>query len=71
MNTELRVKGKSDSEKDFFKLMNNYMFRKTMEIIRKNTDIKVVTTDQRRNKLSSEPNYHTTKHFSENYWQLK
>ena len=46
--------------------MNNSIFGKTMENVRKHRDIKLVTTDERRNKLVSEPNYHTTKYFSEN-----
>ena len=66
MNTELRTEEKNDSEKDFFKLMNNAVFRKTMENVRNHIDIKLVTTNKRRNQLVSEPNYHTTKYFSEN-----
>ena len=66
MNTKLRKEAKNDFEKDFFKLMNNAVFRKTMENVRKHRDIKLVTTDKRRNQLVSEPNYHTTKYFSEN-----
>ena len=46
--------------------MNNAVFGKTMENVRKHRDIKLVTTDNRRNQLVSEPNYHTTKWFSEN-----
>ena len=46
--------------------MNNAVFGKTMKNVRKHRDIKLVTTDQRRNQLVSEPNYHTTKWFSEN-----
>ena len=46
--------------------MNNSVFGKTMESVRKQKDIKLVTTDKRRNQLVSEPNYHTTKWFSEN-----
>ena len=46
--------------------MNNSVFWKTVENIRKHRDIKLVTTDEKRNKLVSEPNYHTTKCFSEN-----
>ena len=57
---------KNEFEKDFFKLMNNSVFGKTMENVRKHRDIKLVTTEERRIKLVSEPNYHTTKQFSEN-----
>ena len=46
--------------------MNNAVFGKTMENVRKHRDIKLVTTDKRRSQLVSEPNYHTTKYFSEN-----
>ena len=59
MNTELRKAAKNDFEKDLFKLMNNSVFGKTMENIRKHRDIKLVTTDKKRSKLVSEPNYHT------------
>ena len=45
--------------------MNNAVFGQTMENVRKHGDIKLVTTDKRRNRLVSEPNYHTTKWFSE------
>ena len=45
--------------------MNNFVFGKTMENVKKHRDIKLVTTDKRRNQLLSEPNYHTTKWFSE------
>ena len=53
-------------EKDFFKLMNNAVFGKTMENVRKHRDIKLVTTDKKRSKLVSEPNYHTVNLTSEN-----
>ena len=66
MNTELEKEAKNGFEKIFFKLMNNSVFGKTMENVRKHRDIKLVTTEKRRLKLVSEPNYHTTKHFSEN-----
>ena len=71
MNTELRKEAKNDFEKDFFKLMNNAVFGKTMENVRKHRDIKLVTTDKRRNQLASEPNYHTTKYFSENLMAIE
>ena len=66
MNTKLRKEAKSEFEKDFFKLMNNSVFRKTMDNVRKHRDIKLVTTEEKIIKLVSEPNYQTTKQFSEN-----
>ena len=64
MNTKSRKEAKNNFHKGFFKLMNNAVFGKTMENVRKHRDIKLVTTDKRRNQLVSEPNYHTRKHFS-------
>ena len=66
INTELRKETKNDFKKEFFKLMNNSVFGKTMKNVRKHRDIKLVTTNEKRNKLVLEPNNHTTKHFSEN-----
>ena len=66
INTKFRKEAKNYFEKDFFKLMNNVAFGKTMENVKKHRDIKLVTTNKRRNQLVSEPNYHTTKKFSEN-----
>ena len=65
MNTELRKLARNNFEKDLFKLMNNLVFGKTMENIRKHRDIKLVTTDKKRSKLVSEPNYHTINLISE------
>ena len=64
-NTELRKLVRNDFKKEFFKLMNNSVFGKTMENIRKHRDIKLVTTDKKRSKLVSEPNYHTINYISE------
>ena len=66
MNTELRKIAKNDFEKDSFKLMNNAVFGKIMKNVRKHRDIKLVTTDKKRRKLVSEPNYHTINLISEN-----
>ena len=65
MNTELKKIAKDDFEKNLFKLMNNVVFGKTMENIRKHRDIKLVTTYKKRNELVSEPNYHTMNYISE------
>ena len=66
MNIELNKKAISDFEKEFFKLMNNLVFGKTIENVRKHRGIKLVTTEKRRNYMMSEPNYPTRKVFSEN-----
>ena len=66
MNTKLRTEAENEFEKDFFKLMINSVFGKLMENVRNHRDIKLVTTNERRNKLVSEPNYHTSKQFPEN-----
>ena len=64
MNAELRMQAKNDFEKDFFKLMNNSVFGKTMENVRNHRDIKLVTTNTQRSKFALEPNYHSTKYIS-------
>ena len=65
MNTKLRTEAKNDSKKDFFKLINNAVFGKTMENVRKHRDTKLATTNKKISILVSEPNSHTTKWFSE------
>ena len=64
MNTKLRLQAKIEFEKDFFKLINNSVFGKTMENVRNHRDIILVTTNKERSKLGSESNYHSTKYIS-------
>ena len=66
MNTKLRQKAKKNFEKDFFKVISNGVFGKTMKNVRQHRNIKLVTTERRRNYLVSEPNYHTANFFTEN-----
>ena len=65
-NTEMRKNAKNSFEKDFFKLMNNSVFGKTMENLRKRVNIELVTNEKRLNKLSAKPNYVSSKIFNEN-----
>ena len=67
VNNKFRKEAKNHFEKDFFKLMSYSVFGKTMENVRKHRDIKLVTTDKRRNQKISEPNYHTTKWISRGF----
>ena len=71
MNTELRKKAQNEFEKNFFKLMNNSVFGKTMENVRNHRDIKLITTYKRRKRLASEPNYHSHKKFSEHLMAIE
>ena len=64
MNTKLKTEAKDDFVKDFFELMNNSVFGKTIGNVRKHRDLKLITTDERRNQVVTEPNYNTTKRFS-------
>ena len=60
MNTKLRKRAKNNFEKDFFKMINNAGFGKTMENVRKHRNIKLVKTERRRNYLVSEQNHYST-----------
>ena len=71
MNTKLRKEAKNDFEKDFFKLMNNFVFGKIMENMRNHRDIKLVTSDKRGKRLVSEPNYHSHKNFSDHLMAIE
>ena len=65
-NTNLRAKAKNNFEKDFYKLMNNSVFGKTMENIRNRVDVKLVNTEEKLRKLVAKPNFRSRKSFSEN-----
>ena len=66
MNTNLRANAKNNFEKDFFKLMNNAVFGKTMENIRNRVDVKLVNTVEKARKLIARPEFRNHKIFSEN-----
>ena len=65
-NTQKRTNAKNSFEKDFFKLMNNSVFGKTMENIRKRVDVRLVTSKEKLSKLASKPTYVSSKIFNEN-----
>ena len=65
MNTNLRTKAKNDFEKDFFKLMNNSVFGKSMENIRNRVDVRLVNDKEEVLKLIAKPNFHAISIFSE------
>ena len=65
-NTQKRAKAKNSFEKDFFKLMNNSVFGKTMENLRKRQDVKLVTDEEQLLKWSSKPSFISCKIFNEN-----
>ena len=64
-NTELRAKAINEFEKNSFKLMNNSVFGKMIENVRKRRDIKLIVTEERRKKLTSESNYESCTTFSD------
>ena len=66
LNTESRKNAKNEFEKDFYKLKINSIYGKTVQNDRKYRDIRLVTTEAKRNKFASEPNYHSTKCISKN-----
>ena len=65
-NTDKRKHAKNSFEKDFFKLMNNSVFGKTMENLRKRVDVRLVTDEKKLDKLTSKPTYVSSKIFNEN-----
>ena len=66
LNTDLRAKASNTLEKDFFKLMNNSVFGKTMENIEKRVDVRLVTNKKRAVKLASKPHFEKRTIFDEN-----
>ena len=66
LNTDLRSKANNEFEKDFFKLMNNSVFGKTMENIRNRVDIKLVNSEAKAKKLAARPNFERCTIFDEN-----
>ena len=69
LNTNMRTKGTTDFEKDFYKLMNNSVFGKTMENVRNRVNVKLVTNEKALNKLVKKPNYKRVSEFDENRWR--
>ena len=65
-NTLKRTQAKNSFEKDFFKLMNNSVFGKTMENIRKRVDVRLITDEKKLLKMASKPTYVSSKIFNEN-----
>ena len=70
-NTALRKVAKNEFEKDFFKLMNNSVFGKMIENVRKRREIKLIVTEERRKKLVSEPNYASCTAFSDHLMAIE
>ena len=65
-NTEKQKHAKNSFEKDFFKLMNNSVFGKTMENLRKRVDVRLVTNEKKLDKLTSKPTFVSSKIFNKN-----
>ena len=65
-NTEKQKQAKNSLEKDFFKLMNNSVFGKTMKILHRRVDVRPVTNEKKLDKLTAKPTYVSRKIFNEN-----
>ena len=66
LNTDMRSKGTTDFERDFYKLMNNSVFGKTMENVRNRVNVKLVTNEKALNKLVKKSNFRSVNIFHEN-----
>ena len=71
MTTEFRQKVKNEFEKNFFKLMNNSVFGKTMQNVRNHRYIKLITTDKGRKRLVSDPHYYSHKKCSDHLMAIE
>ena len=71
LNTELIEKAKNNFQKDFSKPTNNSVLGKTMDNVRINRNFNLITTEKKGNYLASNPNFHTTKLFTENLLAIK
>ena len=71
LNTDLRAKAKNEFEKDFFKLMNNSVYGKTIENLRKRVDISLVNSEKKAKRLTAKPNYKKCTIFSENFCAIE
>ena len=65
-NIQLRTQARNDFEKDFYKLMNNTVFGKTMESVRKHRNIKLVTNEESDLRTVMKPNFKSAVRFGEN-----
>ena len=66
-NTQKRMNAKNSFEKDFFKLMNNSVFGKTIENIRKGVDVRLATDQNKLSKLASKPTFVNSKILNEDF----
>ena len=71
LNTRLRKNAKNEFEKDFFKLMNNSVFGKTMENIRNHKDMKLMTSGQKYLKFVMKPNFKDGRTFSKELFAVE
>ena len=71
LNTRLRKEAKNEFEKDFFKLMNNSVFGKTMENIRNHKDMKLVTSNKKYLKYVLKPNFKGGHPFSKHLFAVE